>query len=204
MKTYASFSDDTFTSATGTATRYYYRACVYNSNGDLVRGEAVATAKAKGTFHEIFVTRDNHSPNFTNLAGADTYCGTVATNARLTGTWKAVLSNDSTNAKDRLTIGGSVFNMQGEELATSSADLWDGTLAYSVKYDELGTAQETATVWTGTLSNGTKETTSKNCSNWGATTGSGRIGYANSTTDWLNGSFDGGCGNTFSIYCISQ
>jgi hypothetical protein len=63
---------------------------------------------AQDTAMSFFVTSVNPGKggDLGGLAGADAYCNTLATAAGSTGkTWKAYLSTDAENAKDRIGSG---------------------------------------------------------------------------------------------------
>src|SRR5258708_5184838 len=65
-------------------------------------------------------------------------------------TWTAILSNSTSNAIDRVPILGPVYNTRGELVATDAADMWDGTIAHAIQYDEVGGGiSSNFSVWTG-------------------------------------------------------
>ncbi len=73
----------------------------------------------------FFVTSANPGKggDLGGLAGADAYCNQLATAAGSTGkTWKAYLSSDAENAKDRIGAGPWV-NAKGEKIADDVASL---------------------------------------------------------------------------------
>ena len=80
---------------------------------------------AQDTAMSFFVTSVNPGKggDFGGLAGADAYCNTLATAAGSTGkTWKAYLSTDAENAKDRIG-SGPWYNAKGEKIADDVASL---------------------------------------------------------------------------------
>lgn len=54
----------------------------------------------------VFVTSTDHSGNLGGLNGADSICNSRAMTAGLSGTFKAYVSDSSTNAIDRITSNG--------------------------------------------------------------------------------------------------
>ena len=112
--------------------------------------------------------------------------------------FRAILSDGTTNANDRLDIQGPIYNMQNELIANDAADLWDGSLAHAIRYDELGNSVPVpgsdplhplnGWVWTGTSSAGLKDSSST-AGNWLDPNSFGRIGEPYSTSvQWIQGS----------------
>lgn len=86
---------------------------------------SVAGAYAQETTMSFFVTSANPGKggDLGGLAGADAYCNTLATTSGSTGkTWKAYLSTDAENAKDRIGAGP-WYNAKGEKIADDVATL---------------------------------------------------------------------------------
>jgi hypothetical protein len=86
---------------------------------------SVVGAHAQDTTMSFFVTSANPGKggDLGGLAGADAYCNTLATTSGSMGkTWRAYLSTDAENAKDR--IGqGPWYNAKGERIADDVASL---------------------------------------------------------------------------------
>ncbi|PTM91426.1 hypothetical protein [Mycoplana dimorpha] len=86
---------------------------------------SIAGANAQDTSMSFFVTSVNPGKggDLGGLAGADAYCNKLATAAGGTGkTWRAYLSTDTENARDR--IGkGPWYNVKGEKIADDVASL---------------------------------------------------------------------------------
>jgi hypothetical protein len=71
-------------------------------------------------------------------------------------TWKAIASTSDVDARDN--IGdplAPIFLLDGNKVATSEADLWDGVLDHPINITELGTPTDEWPVWTGTCIVGT-------------------------------------------------
>lgn len=200
---YAPFEENSVTleDAVGSYGVYSYRACQYNSSGTLISQYRLGTELTKGTT-QIFVTSNTHTGNMGGLSGADSKCQAQAISAGLPGTWSAVLSTTSVNAKDRFHSTGSIYNMQFERVATSITDIWDGTLDYHIGYTE-NKAFTNATSWTGSTSTG--DTGATQCTNW-TTNSSGVTGYygvANAVnTTWMYNSTTP-CNGVYPIYCTN-
>lgn len=97
--------------------------------------------------HLAFVTLGLQYGDFGGLAAADTICQNEAdgvaplwavptyTKPALGGTWKALLSDNTTSARSRFKIVGPVFNMKGEVVAENGTDLWDGKPKGMIQYN---------------------------------------------------------------------
>ncbi len=116
----------------------------------------------------------------------------------------AILSDGVTNAKDRLTISGPIYNMANELIAQDAADLWDGTIDHAVRYDVLGNSVAEGTrVWTGTFASGGRDG-SHTCGNWLNPNGSGLFGNSTSAIGaWMAASTMGG-NNSARLYGLSD
>ncbi len=132
---------------------------------------------------------------FGSLAGGDwnvTFAAFVA--GRVPGwnglelIYQAILSINGNNARDRIAIEGKIFNTHFDLLANDLSDLWDGSLATAVDYDEFGNLITTSTdVWTGTNISGFHS--SDSCGDWNSPLGAnlGSIGNATgSGNNWIN------------------
>lgn len=163
------------------------------------------TTKAGQT--RIFATANTYNGNLGGLAGADTICQNEATTLGYSGTWKALMSDGTTNAKDRLTIAYPVVRASSTSTVVDAVNIWDGSITNSVN-------TSTNKVWTGTDSSGNKY--GGNCSSWSTALSSsnGCYGYGNlSTSKWVvdvlwGGCNDGSggylCNNVKKIYCVDQ
>lgn len=146
-----------------------------------------------------------------SLEGADWNCTWAAYIAGLISQWdgyqivyKAVMSGPGINVKDRISVTAPVYNIHGDLVATSSADIWDGSLQNPILYDQSGTAVVTPyQAWTGSFSNGTA--TGNTCGSWN-TQGSviyGTVGDVRSKTgSWLAAT-SRTCNLSARLYCIS-
>jgi hypothetical protein len=96
------------------------------------------------------------------LAGADAICQEDAEDAGLTGTWRAWLSDDTTDARDRIPDGQYQL-VDGTVIADDKADLTDGFLKAPINLNGRG-EPDGGLVWTGTQPDGTAA--EDNCDNW--------------------------------------
>lgn len=120
----------------------------------------------------VFVTQKNYDSKMGGLSGADSICQAEATAGGLAGVYKALLSDDNTDAKDRVRFPGAIRNLNGDVLEESEAELWDGTIKRAINIDSKanfvyqGTGQR---VFTGSLGNGTRSLSNESCDNWSTT-----------------------------------
>lgn len=157
------------------------------------------TAVSSGASSRIFATAGVYNGNLGGLVGADAICQTEATGLGYSGTWKALLSTNALNARDRLTLVYPVVRASDGEVVAAT-NLWSGTLAAAPVTSNFNTA------WTGTASAGDKYGTNF-CDNWT----NGTIGYGseiggytqNTNGSWIANGF-GTCNITNNLYCVSQ
>ena len=160
--------------------------------------------------HRIFVTSVSYTgAELGGLANADSKCTSLAATAGLERNYKAIVSDTSGNAKNRLVFTGGVYAVpssgESELIVATGSDLW-GTdtknLLTSVNIDENGSSASSY-VWTGTDSDGAV-LVGEHCSNWTSTASSGRRGHTDQSDDrWVEDT-DISCTNSYPIYCISQ
>lgn len=159
--------------------------------------------EGSGREHRVFVTSTIHTGNLGGQAGADSICQTRAQEADLDGSWVALLSTSSTNARDSIVIDGPVLNMQGALVAEDAADLWDGSIQASFRLDEHGDPVGQRG-WTGTTAAGLGS--GSVCENWTAQTGGtkGTLGRSDGLGgDWVEHDL-AACSQSFHLYCLDQ
>jgi hypothetical protein len=125
----------------------------------------------------------------TGLEAGDAICQARAEASGLTGTFKAWLSDGTTDAKDRITSDGPWVRLDGAKVADNKADLIDVSLFTSINLTETGNYIGNYAVWTGTKSDGAKQTNT--CNNWidGTSTYIGNSGKAISAgSSWSDSS----------------
>lgn len=85
--------------------------------------EAIANAlglPSVGGAKRIFLTSTTYNGSLGGVAGADAKCQARATAQSLGGTWKAIISDTTSNAKDRLNINfTTATNLSGEIIASN-------------------------------------------------------------------------------------
>ncbi|CAN7410601.1 hypothetical protein LJR231_002614 [Phyllobacterium sp. LjRoot231] len=153
---------------------------------------SVVGLHAQDTAMSFFVTSANPGKggDLGGLAGADAYCAKLATTAGSTGkTWKAYLSTDTENAKDR--IGkGPWHNAKGEKIADDVASLHSdkNTLTKQTALNEKGEVvngrgdtPNRHDILTGSKSDGT--VAPETCGNWtmGGSEGAAFVGHSDRT-----------------------
>jgi hypothetical protein len=166
----------------------------------------------------VFVTSTASTGNLGGLAGADASCQKLATAAGLAGTYKAWLSDSTTEPAMRLTQGNAYALVDGTIVAGSWAQLISGVLAHPIDLDERGSAVSTTEVWTDTNEDGTATydlgNALEDCDEW--TNGSASdsddstddlaFGGLASSADYNWTSTDGNfeCNTTGRLYCFQQ
>ena len=187
--------------------------------------DSVEVTEPSANVVQVFVTSVPSTGNFGALAGADQFCQDRAVAENLSGTWMAWLSDDTTDARDRIP-DGEYRLLDNTLVATNKADLTDGELENPINLDETGGGGATSTVWTSTQPDGTTIDpgtggTYSNCLNWtygGTSTGScnpgveecGATGLVSATDDqWtLRGTPSSPtasqCSTPQSIYCFGS
>lgn len=181
----------------------------YPSNGGGGGGSGGAGGGSL-TFHTIFATSTTPDGNLGGISGADTICATRAVlgskTSTLSGTWKAIVSTATVNAKDHLSLTAtlSIKNTNGEMVLGLASDLWGATLLNPVKYNENGTAAG-ANVWTGTDYTGVYN--NENCSGWTSSNAGelgGRGGTTNTNATWIDAHSGATCNLPKGLYCINS
>ena len=176
--------------------------CGSPTGGDPVDGIKVGE-------HRVFVTSTSRMGSFGGVSGADSICLTLARAAGLKRSYKAILSDSSNAAKDRLSLLGAVFIFhtqdQIEKVVELGVDLWDSSLLRAIDRDEQFNIVSD-TVWTGTESEGTSGF-STNCNDWSSSSSSntGSVGDSSMTDDrYIELGSDESCDTAHRFYCISQ
>jgi hypothetical protein len=166
---------------------------------------------AKPYSWRLYVTTNVYTGgSFGGLSGADTICDSNWSGLVKTSPAKALLSDISTNAFDRLIFDGPIKNASGATVITPPSHrmaLWNATnLNVAINLKSGGsTAISSTMAWTGSNMLGGKN--SSQCSNW-TTNSSGMSGSAGTianTANSLNGWFQLGtppmCSASHYIYC---
>ncbi|GMU66363.1 MAG: hypothetical protein AMXMBFR36_26370 [Acidobacteriota bacterium] len=144
----------------------------------------------------------------TGIEAGDEICCALAAIEHLPApeSFVAWLSDSQTDARDRLTLAGVPYRrLDHRVVATSKADLVDGTNLDSLHVDETGSyVDDFLVVATGTLADGTWEGSS--CDDWTASPSTNvRSGYASSLNGgtWTAG-VGSACITSKRLYCFSN
>jgi len=180
-------------------------------------GPATADDGKNSQGKTVFVTSQIYNGDLGGLQGADQKCQALAKAAHLKGTYLAWLSDTTASPSTRFVKSKAPYKLvDGTVIATSWADLTDGTLQHPINLTELrgAPAPTSPGVWTGTNPDGTAymnpDPSVRNCSNW-STVGTtadpvaGLLGDTNANTggNWTSaGALP--CEDTWHLYCFQQ
>ncbi|SMP62915.1 Dockerin type I repeat-containing protein [Neorhodopirellula lusitana] len=173
-------------------------------------------------FHTVFFSKTTlaipegplYEETPSNLRFFDLKCSEFASSAGLISDWdgtsivyKAIMSDDFSDAKTRINVQGPVFNVPGNLIAEDADDLWDGSLNFSIFRDEYGVLDfnRPNSVHSGTNFDGSSAI-GKNCQNW--TTGNPQVGgiiggAGRIDRNWID-SGNRACDGQKALYCISM
>jgi hypothetical protein len=149
----------------------------------------------------VFVTSEAFDGNLGGLSGADNAsCGLAAR-----GNWKAWLSDEDTDARDRIPDGEYLL-LDGTPIANNKADLTDGALLHAINLDENLEPVSGEGVWTGTDRDGTRSGEGEYCAFWSSGSGGdeGQIGGVDFTTEFWTNDGEDDCSNDRRLYCFAD
>ncbi len=165
---------------------------------------------AIGACKHVFVTSTVYTGNLERLNGADSKCQQRATAAGLGGTWKAWLSDSSTDAKDRMTPSTYQYILVDDAtmIANNFNQIIDGAIDAPINLDE-NKAAVSAQVWTGTNENGIKSpqycTLQPPGTDWAdGSQGQGRVGSTTETGVQWTRTNPASCTSSLRLYCFQQ
>jgi|GEM_PF-1819853 len=165
-----------------------------------------APTPVPATRKRLFITSVTQTGSFGGLAQADALCNTAAQAGNKGGTWKAWLSDSSTNALSRIADVGPWVQERpdGGTILTfnNKANLSTTPLA-GISLDEQGRVLTNSFYWTGTNGGGT---TGSTCGSWTSSSSGGTYGSAGSTsTNWTaNSNGSTSCTSSLSLLCFEQ
>jgi hypothetical protein len=145
------------------------------------------------------------APGTSGIDAGDSICNSAAEDAGLPwqGSYKAWLSDDSIDARDRFVNDGPWVRTDGLQVAASLADLIDGSLNTAIFLSDTNFYGEGLGVLTGTNADGTAN--ANNCGNWNSTAGNVRAGRSEHTSEgWTDFDEQPCSANFFSMYCLSD
>ncbi len=175
------------------------------------------------SYVRVFVTSTTYDGNLGGITGADAKCQARADAASLGGTWKAIISDSTTNAIGRVlnrtkpvfTIAGKLAWNPSQQVilggdtnavyGSGALPFGPGVIASAIYTTELGTTPGSAPVWTATNTAGVTQGTS-HCSNWTSNSSglSGYYGNASSNSNiWIVQNVLT-CNNTNRLYCLED
>lgn len=112
------------------------------------------------TYFLAFVTAGTRNATSSNIADYDAFVTAQANSdpllLALGTTWLAIGSTATIDAVTHIGVTGPVYNLGGQEVATGSPDMFDGSLAAPIDFDQDGNEWITI-VWTGSFFTGIKE-----------------------------------------------
>jgi hypothetical protein len=112
------------------------------------------------TYFLAFVTAGTRNATSSNIADYDAFVTAQANTDPLLfalgTTWRAIGSTATVDAVTHIGVTGPVYNLAGQEVATGSPDLFDGTLSALINLDQDGIIRAVI-VWTGSEVNGTRQ-----------------------------------------------
>jgi hypothetical protein len=157
----------------------------------------------------VFVTSQTFNGNLGGLGGADAKCQELADSSSIvTGTYKAWLSTEGLDARDRMEQNPGPYRLSnGALVALSWDDFVDGSHSSPIHRTEEGVPPSSGnTVWTATTPEGTLTDFAGTCADW---TDSEAYGAANmglfyfQDTNWTQAS-GSVCSSSKRLYCIEQ
>jgi hypothetical protein len=144
-------------------------------------------------------------PGKVGIEAGDSICNNQAELAGLpyAGSYKAWLSDATTDARDRFVHDAPWVRLDGFQIASGIADLTDGALFTSNNQNEFGDYHTNEGAWTGTNADGTAH--ADHCDSWTSTSANGLGGRVNAVSeDWM--SMDNlACSQAISgLHCLSD
>ncbi len=173
--------------------------------GDDADAVADATDEPDGElppYNTIFVSSVPFEVGRGGLSTADSFCQERARAARLRGTFVALLSTETVDARDRVGTARGWVRTDGLPFADRLTE--PGQILHPPLLDEFG--ESVGPVWTFTASENDGTYSSLpggHCGNWTSTEGNARIGLPDTTAEWLDGGTLSSCATPLPIYCAS-
>ena len=155
-----------------------------------------------------FVTSTVQDGDLGGPGGADALCQNLAAAAGLAGDdWAAFLSTTAIDARDRID-GAMYVNTNLQVVADDYADLLDGALANTIRYDETQTSvPNNLATWTASLSDGTFDASGTDCNGWTGTDpgDSATVGNSNSVgSNWVDNGANSCDVASVRVYCFEK
>ncbi|MBL8953281.1 MAG: hypothetical protein JNK82_21055 [Myxococcaceae bacterium] len=139
------------------------------------------------------------------LAGADTHCSNLATDAGFPGTYRALLATSTASAASRFSGGGNPwYRPDGVQLSNTGTDLLGGSLQASLNVTAAGSYGIRAAVLTGAASLSSIGTIASTCSDWTSTAGQATTSQTTITSNFWSATFMANCNAGTPMYCLQQ
>jgi hypothetical protein len=155
----------------------------------------------------VFVTSGTIGGDLGGLDGADAICQFLAAANGVPGTFRAWLADDTGSPSTRFVKSpGPYVLLDGTVIASSWADLIDGTILAPIQVDESGNSSVEPEAWTNTKVDGTVDAPGRHCQNWtdGNQSG-GAVGLTHSTApEWTASGTVAACFAGAKLYCFQQ
>jgi hypothetical protein len=184
-----------------------------DTTADIARSDTATTTPDAGSCpcisceHKqlVFVTSATYTGAMGGLSGADQACDNLAKSAGRPGTFRAWLSDSSTDARDRVT-GGPWYTVHNGLVACDIAELTTTGVRRPLNLTEKGGASPTSLVWTGTDYDGTADAHAEHdlCSDWTSAVDSPEalVGRSDLTGKLFTMTQSAWCSHSLAVYCF--
>jgi hypothetical protein len=159
----------------------------------------------------VFITSQAYAPvvDFGSLEDADGICQQRATDAGLSGTYKAWLSDEFESPSLRFSQSAAPYVLtDGTLVAAGWSDLTDCTnpncLHHPINLDENQAPAAGDYAWTGTTETGEVDLAEGTCVGWTSTDYGGGAGRVESIGSWTSILYGRYCGLSLHLYCFEQ
>ena len=161
-------------------------------------------------YRYIFVTSETFSGNLGGYQGADDKCQAAASDAGLTGTFRAWLSTSTQAPQDTLVHSAVPYRrLDDAQVAQNWPDLLDGILDNPINLTEKmtfvpGPVCDARAAWTASFANGMAYDTNNTCSDWMSSSGTTTGGNPSEPTGAWSQGCPLSCASMASLYCVEQ
>ncbi len=136
------------------------------------------------------------------MSASDALCQSLASAAKLGGSYVALMSNSTVNARDKFP-DRAYHRIDDVKVADDKADMFDGSLDAFINVTQLGVTLTGQSIDTGTLPDGTA---GLHCTDWTVTGGSAQKNYGifDTRSGWWVGGNVALCFGQGRVYCIQS
>lgn len=151
----------------------------------------------------VFITSTTYDGAFGGLEGGDDLCHLAAKAAGVDGTWKAWLSDSTTDAIDRIVDVSPWYLMDRKTKVFANKASLMTTALHGIDQDELGRFQALVTAWTGTDHG---RATADTCLGWTTNefTAPSPVGTTVRAWDWKTSNGSDICSVEHALVCFEQ